>query len=225
MKQASPSTHLELRDPEAVRVLTDPKALRYLEPLLGRERSVGQLAQELGVDTSSALYRVRQFLRLGLARQTRLEPRRGRAVKYYGAVADSFYAPFSSTPHATPETLPRDFSGTTEVLLEKSVSRALAAVAGAPTALGVHVYRHADGRVSRNITPRPPEGEPTQFFEALCEPDAPAVWSTWRFTQLSREAAKGLQAELASVFERHQDDEKGSAYIIRLAMAPVIDSD
>lgn len=224
MKQVSPSSYLELRDPEAARVLMDSRALRYLEPLLGQERSVGQLALELGADVSSALYRTRQFLRLGLVEQTRLEPRRGRAVKYYGTVARGFYAPFSITPHATPDTLPRDFSGTSEMLLERSVGQALAEVAGAPAALGVHVYRHADGRVSRNITPRPPEGEPTRFFGALCEPDAPAVWSTWRFTQLSQEAAKRLQAELASVFERYQDDEKGGAYIIRLAMAPVVDS-
>lgn len=224
MKQGSPSTHLELCDPEAARVLVDSRALRYLEPLLGQERSVGQLALELGVDMSSALYRVRQFLRLGLVEQTRLEARRGRAVKYYGAVASGFYAPFSITPHATPDTLPHDLSRTSEALLEKSLGETLAEVAGAPTALGVHVYRHADGRVSRNITPRPPEAEPTQFFEMLCEPDAPAVWSTWRFTRLNREAAKRLQAELASVFGRYQDDEEGDAYIIRLAMAPVADS-
>jgi hypothetical protein len=62
MEQGFPSRRWRrLNNSEAARIVADPKARRFLEPFLGQERSVGQIADELGVDVSSALYRVRQF--------------------------------------------------------------------------------------------------------------------------------------------------------------------
>ncbi len=231
MTQDSPSSQrssqkwLELADPEAVRVVTDPKARRYLEPLVGQERSAGQLAKHLGVDLSSALYRLKQFSRLGLVEQTRLEPRRGRAVRYYRAVADGFYVPFGATPHATTETLSPHTFETSQQLLDKSVARAWAEAAGEPLALGIHLYRHADGRLYQNVTPHPGDAAPNRFFEHLLEPSSEAVWDTWGVRRLSRDEAKKLQRELASVFKRYQPSEEKAdrEYVVRLAMAPLAD--
>ena len=222
--QSSPSNQwLELSDPEAVRIVTDPKARRFLEPLIGQERSAGQLARELGVDLSSVLYRVEQFMRLGLVEVGRLEPRRGRAVRYYRAVADGFYIPFGATAHPTTETLSPDAFENLQTLLNKSIAHTWTEAAGEPLALGLHLYRHADGGLYRNITPHPDEDAPNRFFETLLEPSSAAVWDTWGVRRLSRADAKKLQQELASVFKRYQpsDAEEDREYIIRLALAPL----
>lgn len=227
MKQNLPSRRwLALSDPEAARVVADPKARRYLEPFIGQERSVGELARELKVDMSSVLYRVRQFSRLGLIEQARLEPRRGRAIRYYRAVADGFYVPFTSTAHATTETLAPNTFGNLQVLLNKSIAAAWTEAAGEPRALGIHVYRGENGLPSQNITPPPDEDEPNRFFAKLLEPDGPAVWDTWGTRRLSGEDAKKLQRELAEVFRRYppDDNEGNRTYMIRLAMAPLVEA-
>ena len=227
MKQPIPSRpYLELSDPEAARVVTDTKARRYLEPFIGQERSVSQLAQELSVHISSADYRVKQFLRLGLVEQTRLERRRGRAVKYYSAVAEGFYVPFSATSHATTETLSPNAFENLQARLNKSIAEAWTRAAGEPRALGIHLYRADNGAPSQNITTYPDADEPTRFFEALCEAGAPAVWDTWGSRRLSPENAKRLQRELASMLQRYPpDDAPGNeAYIVRLAIAPLVGS-
>ena len=202
--------------------MTDAKARRYLEPLIGQECSAGQLARGLGVDLSSVLYRLKQFIRLGLVEVIRLEPRRGRAVKYYCAVANGFYVPFDATPHATTETLSPYAFETSQFLLDKSIAKVWTEAAGEPKALGIHLYRHANGELYKNITPHPGEDVPNQFFETLLEPTSEAVWDTWGIRRLKRDEAKKLQRELASVFKRYQPGDEGDReYIIRLAMAPL----
>lgn len=228
MEQGFPSSRwLRLNNPEAARIVADPKARRFLEPFLGQERSVGQVAEELEVDISSALYRVRQFLRLELIEQARLEPRRGRAIKHYRAVADGFYVPFSATSHATTETLSPDAFRNLHTLLNKSIAEAWTLAAGEPMALGIHIYRNENGKISRNITTPPDVDKPNHFFENLLELDGPAVWDTWGTRRLSREDAKKLQRELAEVFRCYPpDDREGNrTYMIRLAIAPLAEPD
>lgn len=95
MKQKLASRRwLRLDDLEAARVVTDVQARRFLEPFIGQERTVSEVAAELNVHMSTVLYRVRQFIRLGLVREPRLEPRKGRPIKYYRSVADGFFVPF-----------------------------------------------------------------------------------------------------------------------------------
>ena len=82
MKQASSSRKwLRIEEAEAARIVTDPAARRFLLPFIGQERSISKVAAELEVDTSSMLYRVRQFVRLGLIEEVRVEPRQGRPIR------------------------------------------------------------------------------------------------------------------------------------------------
>ena len=54
---------------------------------------------------NSLLYQIKRLLELGLLKITRVESRAGRAIKYYQAVAESFYIPYHLTPAETPEAL------------------------------------------------------------------------------------------------------------------------
>lgn len=79
---------------EGLGALADHDMRRFLEPFLGRECTARAAANELGEDLDRVLTRVRRFLRVGLLRVTRIEPRAGRAVKFYQTVADGFFIPY-----------------------------------------------------------------------------------------------------------------------------------
>lgn len=222
MKQKRPSSKwLRVEQPEAARLLVDPKAARFLEPLISREWSVAELAAELQVDMSSVLYRIRQFIKLGLVKETRRKLRGGRPVRYYRSVAEGFYVPFSATPYTSEEAISPQAFGLIQNVLTDSVGAAWSKAAE-QQGLGIHLFRREDGEISRNIVPDPDDERPYGFFEELLDARGPAVWDTWNIRKLSRKDAKALQKELATVFERYRaDDAKGQEYIIRLAMAPV----
>lgn len=223
MKQASPSRRrLRVEEPEAARVVTDPVARRFLLPFVGQERTVSKVASELEVDTSSMLYRVRQFIRLGLIKEARVEHRQGRPVRYYRSVADGFYVPFQITPLTTQALLSPHVFSCLQTQLNESVGRAWLAASGEHQTIGIHVFRNTEGSITHNIVPDPEDDQPNRFFDQLLEPDAPAVWDTWGNLRLEREDAKALQMEVATILQRYRLKEKEGEqeYILRLAMAP-----
>ncbi|MCA9840056.1 MAG: hypothetical protein KC422_24310 [Trueperaceae bacterium] len=224
MKQDLPSRDWQvITDSERANFIISPQSRRFLEPFILEECSVGELAAKLEVDISSALYRVRQLLRLGLIKEVRQEARRGRPIRYYKSVAEGFYVPFSATTYANTESLGPETFGNVHELLIKSIAKAWTEAAGSPVDLGIHIFRHEEGWVSSNITPLPREDNPGQFFDKLLEPDSAAVWDSWGSRKLSKESAKRLQIELANVLDRYPDEaDKGNkTYMVRLAMAPL----
>lgn len=86
-----------LDDPAAARVLADAYTRQFFEPFIWRERRVSDVARELGVSTNAMLYRVRQFVRLGLLEVTRTEARAGRAVQHYRSTSPRYFVPFAAT--------------------------------------------------------------------------------------------------------------------------------
>lgn len=228
MKQdVASSKLLRLEDPQAARVVADLQARRFLEPFIGQERTVKDVAAALEVNMSSVLYRVRQFIRLGLLREVRAEPRKGRPIRHYRSVADGFFVPFAATPLATQEALSPHTFGAFQSVLNESVGQAWLAATGEQQALGIHLFRGGDGKLNQDIVPNPDPDEPSHFFRQLLGPDAPAVWDTWGSLRLAYEDAKALQQEIASLLGRYRDkvmetggDAYGDTYIVRLAMAP-----
>ncbi|WP_216321073.1 hypothetical protein [Deinococcus aestuarii] len=89
----------EVGTPEQARLLSDPVALRHLEPFLGRTLGAGAAAREAGVSVERMLYRVRQFLGAGLLEEVGMERRAGRPVRLYRAPA-GLRVPFHLTPFA-----------------------------------------------------------------------------------------------------------------------------
>lgn len=223
MKQASPSRRwLRVENSDVARVLTDPKARRFLLPFIGRERTVSQVAAELKVDVSSVLYRVRQFVRLGLVEEVRAEPRRGRPIRHYRSVTDGFFVPFRLTSLTTQVSLsPHTFSQF-QKRLNESIGQAWLAATDERQPLGIHVFLNAEGSITYNVVPDPEDEQPNRFFDQLLDPDAPAVWDTWGNIRLAREDAKALQMDIATILKRYRPKEKEEEqeYILRLAMAP-----
>ncbi|GGM15878.1 hypothetical protein [Deinococcus aerophilus] len=85
--------------PEQGRLLSDPVALRHLKPFIGRTLGAGAAAREAGVTVERMLYRVRQFVRVGLLRPAGEERRAGRPVRLFRAPG-GLRVPFALTPFA-----------------------------------------------------------------------------------------------------------------------------
>lgn len=82
--------------------LADPGRLRFLEPFIGRERTAGEAALELGVSVQRLRYHIGRQLELQLVRQVYERKRAGRAMKVYAAPA-GFLVPYALTPFASIE--------------------------------------------------------------------------------------------------------------------------
>lgn len=214
---------MKVEDPSAARAISEPASLRFFQPFLARERSVGEVADEIGASMSSVLYRVRQFLRLGLLEQTRLRPRRGRPIRYYRSVADGFFVPFQLTPVTTQESLAAHAFRQLRDQLDRSVGRAWVEAFGEHHGLGIHLFRRPQGRASLNIAPDPAQQAGARALDPLLEDDAPAVWDSWGTVRLRQEDAKALQREMAALIQRYREAPQGEGrvHVVHLAIAPL----
>lgn len=89
--------------PDQLSVLGSPIRLRVLEILCLRERTVGDLAEDLGREAPSNLYyHLNKLLRSGLVTVVRSEQRRGALEKYYRAVARGFSVPIGAGGNKAP---------------------------------------------------------------------------------------------------------------------------
>ena len=84
---------------EQARLLSDPAAVRHLEPFVGRSLGAAQAAHEAGASVEGMLYRVRQFLKAGLLTQVGELRRAGRTIRLYAAPG-GLRLPFALTPFA-----------------------------------------------------------------------------------------------------------------------------
>ncbi len=213
----TPSSWLEVTDLGMVRALADPEARRVLAPFVGQERTVSQAAAELGMDGNALLMRVRRFVRLGLLKVVREEPRKGRAVKVYRTVADGFFVAYTASPFYTPEAwLVADYAERERQLARGTMRAGLAwgEARGTPT-FGKRVFKRPDGGV---------EADFAFSFGAgadLLEAGAPAVASYFVETDLDEESAKQLQQELYDLLGRYERRGEGKRYLLRLGLAPV----
>lgn len=224
---SSPSRWQRLDDPEAARVLVDPEARAFFTPFVWRERRVKDVAAELGVTLNAVLYRVRQFLRLGLLEVTRTEPRAGRAVRYYRSTSKGYFVPFAST---RAETVPELYEATLEgarLAVMRALTNAWSGLADDPRWFGLYTYGDETGLHSHAVLPVPPDdpnGKPEAFMTWLLSDEAPAVWDNTVPMRLAREDAKAFQRDLAALKLKYDDrrlKDGGDPYLLRVTLTPV----
>lgn len=202
----------------AAAALTDPRTLRQLEPFLARECSVLQAAKETGTKPNTMLARVRRFVALGLLEVAREVPRKGRPVKLYRTVADTFFVPYEATSAETLEAAMRERDLYWEELLRENVVRAR--LQDAPHhggSWGTRIYRDARGRLQVQAAVTPEENY------TLLGPERPAALSSWRNSvYLDFGDAKALQREMFFLLKRYAQKRGAQRYILRLGMAPIL---
>ncbi|HWG84115.1 MAG TPA: hypothetical protein VNT60_01435 [Deinococcales bacterium] len=218
-KASESSPAVPVTDPRAVRSLTDLWRFRYLIPFLGREATVKAAAAETGTSVLTMYRWVTRFQELGLVRVTREEPRRGRATKYYRSSADAFYVPFAATSSETVESFVLESDDRFRRLLHKGLAKHYQ---GNGPELGVRIFRDDGERPRFVLVSGGVEVQPMTV--QADDPLKPAVWSDWSIVTLSQQDAKALQQAMRALWEVYQRPAtKGRQYVVRMAMAPLVD--
>ncbi|MEM4847871.1 MAG: helix-turn-helix domain-containing protein [Thermosphaera sp.] len=183
---------MRIERPEQARALSNPQSRKYFKPFVARERSVSEASKDVGCSVETMAYRVRTFMKADLLEVTRIQRRVGRPIKYYRAVADVFFIPFTVMPYTTVQEALEMQATTRMTSLLGSVARILDEIGRT----GQYLFRGPDGDVWLSGTP--PWGQPSSAKEAL-----PALDSVGEL-QLTREQAKAFLEELLPLLDRYE---------------------
>lgn len=85
-------------DPRQAAILADPTRAQFLRPFLGRERTVSEAAEELGVAANTLLYRVRRMRDAGLLTVVRRIARAGSPIAVYRSSHEGYLVPVDVIP-------------------------------------------------------------------------------------------------------------------------------
>lgn len=205
---------VRLSYPEGAALFTTIGLLGYLRPFLRRERSVTAAAAMLGVDANRVLHRVRRLEKLGLLRVSRLEPRAGRPIKHYRAVADEFFVPHEAVSDRTLEEVMLAIDEGLRHLFYESYAAVLRGEV-AFEGWGWRVFGGEDERLIVEFAAGP--GEP---LDTLAD-HSPALVDHWGMLALSFPEAKALKGELEALWRRYRTGSGGSMYLVRLGLTPM----
>lgn len=172
------------------------EAQKTLAPFLGEEKTITQAALEANLKPNTMYVRVKRLLELGLVRVVREQPRKGRSLKLYSAVAGRFFVPYEVMSHTTREALQVQMDEPWEQRLRQSLIRArLGAVEG----WGYEIYRDQAGIFW--VHPATGPGERL----SSSQPSHPATIDLWSETlSLDFGDAKAFQAKLYALFEEYK---------------------
>jgi DNA-binding transcriptional ArsR family regulator len=180
---------------EAV-ALDHPVRSRLLLACAPRERSLTELAQELGQPLPKLHYHVGRLTACGLLRQERVEPRAGRPIRYYRAVAESFLISLADMGESVAEGMNRELRRS---LAEETNRREF------------WLFYHTDevGRFRIRMIDRDGGGR------------GPNVFEHWKVLRLTAEQRKALAEEIAAVIARYEAaSSAGEPFLVHAAFAP-----
>jgi hypothetical protein len=186
---------LTLTEVAAARIVLQQPRRRFLEPFVGRDRSVGEAAQELGLPVEQMAYRVQAMVRTKLLYATAQRARAGRPVTIYRAPAE-IRAPLAVLGEGDV----RDFFRSVDEPMRATFFAALMRLS-TRAGLGdwvVRLYRN-DGHIRLDMAPKEGAWDPT----VLLGDNVPAVMFNWVPLNLDAHTAKQLQRELFAVIGKH----------------------
>lgn len=201
-------------DEQVAGVLLDVHKRRWLRPFIGRECTVQDAALELGERPGTVFYNVQRLEELGLLRLVRTQPRRGRALKFYRAVADQFFVPFKVT---AAESLRHWLEGQARVfeeLFNQNIAQVIEQQYGSE--VGLAIERQEDGELKVFLSP---DGINSLNLVAPTNPAAGGAWGT---LYLDYASAKNLQRELLELYQRYSAIGGGQPYLMRYALTPLL---
>lgn len=193
-----PSAFHRVEDERQARLLLDAKSQTFFRPFLARDRTVGEAAVEVGCEPSVMLYRVGTFLRAGLLRVVREEPRAGRALKVYRSSHDAYLVPYERTPFAT---LEEAFYAT----YEGSARRLATAMATRFRARGWHGYRLYRNAFDQAWLEGAPDAARSTDLGDLDDRDSRDGMDFALDLHLTPAQAEALRQEVASMLRRYRE--------------------
>lgn len=214
MKQPDSSSPQIIQDEKAAQLLIDLEQAKWVLPFMAEERSVSEVARELGMAVDAMTYRAKRCLKLGILKEVRKEARKGRAITYYKA-APAFFIPVQAIPNQTTEDLFMRSDAPMRQQIAQSMTKALYESTSFQN-WGVLVQRDPQGNAQLGLTPPNTDWG----FEQLLDASAPALLSSWMPLELEFKDAKALQAELFELIAKYAQKGGSQTYLMGLALAP-----
>jgi hypothetical protein len=179
--------------------LDHPVRSRLLLACAPRDRSLTDLAREMGQPLPKLHYHVGRLTACGLLRQDRVEPRAGRPIRYYRAIAESFLISLADMGESVGEGLGRE------------LRRSLAEEANRKE---LWLFYHTDvaGQFRVRMIDREGGGRGSRAFEH------------WKILRLTAEQRTALAQEIAAVIARYEASPSpgGEMFLVHAAFAPKI---
>jgi DNA-binding transcriptional ArsR family regulator len=178
--------------------LDHPVRSRLLMACARQERCLTDLAREFGEPLPKLHYHLGRLTGCGLLRPSRTEPRAGRPIRYYRAVAEAFLISLADVAAPVGETLARELR---QSLAEQANRRDLS------------LLYHLDeaGRMRVQLIDPDGRGRTSRAFEF------------WKVLRLTAEQRVALGAELMAVFARYEASApatSGEPFLVHAAFAP-----
>lgn len=201
-------------NPEALRILADPTARRFLEPFIGRRRETAQAARDVGVPVETMAYRVDRLRRLGLLTGVGERIHAGRPVTMWSAPA-AYRCPLDALPEADVTTA---FSLVDQPGREAFLAAlARAAIRDRQVQWDLRVYRQEpDGGVRVSVHPRD-----TTWLPGEAAVGAPAVVFAWAPAALTADQARLVQQRLLAVLDELPVDPAAPTHLCGLFLSPI----
>lgn len=199
MQSGEQTSALRIEEPIKVAAFENPLRARLLIACGAEERSLSDLRHLLGEPLAKLHYHVSRLLDAKLLTVSRTQPRGGRPVRFYRAVAERFLVPQESLPALPSEAWLAELRNA----LQDEVGRA--------------------GEVALLYGPGPEEGS---FRVRLIRPEpvgASRSMDLWRILKLTPRQRMSFAKDLAEVFERYAkiEAEPGAEFILaNAAFAP-----
>ena len=210
----------------ASRLIHDEPTIELLSLLMRESLSLTQMSERLNLGKSTVHYQLKKLLTNNIVRCIREEKRQGRALKYYAAISERFYIPFS---HSSSSDIYEFFAQKENQKSELFLRSSLETQADYNANWGFAIFKAEKG-VATGVLPNMTDSLDS-YVENATKAQAPALWSSWSSLLLDFEQAKRLQLELTSIFERYniesqiegESDPKASRYLMHLGITPIKD--
>ncbi|HVV65075.1 MAG TPA: winged helix-turn-helix domain-containing protein [Rhizomicrobium sp.] len=198
MKPPDQSTAYRIRAGKQAAAIDHPVRSRLLMACARRERSLTELARDLGQPLSKLHYHLALLKGSGLVRVSRVQRRSGRPIRYYRAIAGSFLVSLADVPEPAGEKWSRE--------LRESLTRQ--ANRGE-----MSLFFHFDeaGQMKVRLIDSSGRGRSSRAFDY------------WKVLSLTAEQRISLSADLAEViarYEQAQDRDRGEMFLVHAAFAP-----
>jgi hypothetical protein len=208
LAQSPVPTHVDIRNPEAVRALLNHKQRQAFRPFMRRSISISEAAALVGESLNTMLKRVQRWLEYGLLIETTAPAAQ---PKRYTAAAESFFVPQSVIARLDLEQLLEQLDAFEANIMRRGQLEAALQVDD----WGLRFT--LDNDQDWNIQPARTGMQPWNYKA----PDAPAILAETNVLELEFADAKALQQELMDVVRRYLNRSGDGRYIVRLGMAPV----
>jgi hypothetical protein len=207
-----PHEKLVITDPQAAKVLLEPRWVRLLKPFMAQPCCIKDVADELQLNPSALYYPIRRFVKLRLLEPAFVRPRRGRSVTYYQSCSQTFVIPFRITALASIE----EFVAQTETVWSQQLIQAQASayseiIGNENLGLGMH---YQDGYIWHAFV----STTTSEFYTDTERLGVIAKWDTNFY--LNDQDVQKLSQEIAAVLERYRQHATGPRRVVRFAVAP-----